>query len=367
YKIMEKNNRIGYSKPYSVNLGLAMKLTTVLLILSIFTVQANSYSQKTKVTLDLEKVSIQKVFEEIESLTDFKFLYDNKKIDAEKLVSVKADNQPISDVLKNLFKDTSIYYLVRQKQIVLKIGTAPIPAKIKEKSEDIEELKLAQRIISGAITDDKGQPLPGANVVEKGTTNGVTADFDGNFSISVKDENAILLVSYIGFATREINVNGQTRIMVSLEESAVGMDEVVVVGYGTQVKGQMTGSVSTVQGEQLTNRSIGNSTQALQGLVQGLRITQSAGQPGKENLDVNIRGISTFTNNPVLTIVDGIPTDLNSLNQNDIESISVLKDAAAASIYGTRASGGVILITTKKGKKGAPKLSYSGTVGMQQA
>lgn len=383
---MEKNNRIGHSWPYSVNLGLAMKLTTVLLILSIFTVQANSYSQKTKVTLDLEKVSIQKVFEEIESLTDFKFLYDNRKIDAQKLVSIKVNNKPISDVLNNLFKDTSIYYLVRQKQIVLKTRTAPIPADIREESEVIEELKLGQQIISGTITDDTGQPLPGANVVEKGTTNGVTADFDGNFSLALEGESPVLVISYIGFSTQEITVEGRTNLSISLKEDAAGLEEVVVVGYGTQKKSDLTGSVESLSNEDFNKGAITSPDQLFQGKVAGVQVVQNNGEPGG-GISISVRGAGSINaGSSPLYVIDGLPIEnssvfnnngvgvpnsrsprnpLSAINPSNIQSIEILKDASATAIYGSRGANGVILITTKSGKEGKMKVTYNSTYGIQ--
>ncbi|RTE55382.1 SusC/RagA family TonB-linked outer membrane protein [Arenibacter aquaticus] len=364
---MEKNNRVGYTRPYSFNLSLAMKLTTILLILSIFTVQANSYSQKTKLTLNLERVPMQKVFEEIESLTDFKFLYDNKKIDAEKLVSVKVKHRTISEILDNLFKDTSIYYLVRHKQIVLKIHPTAIPAKSKEESVIIEELKLPQNIVKGTITDDKGQPLPGANIVEKGTTNGVTADFNGSFSITLTEESPILIISYIGFSTQEIAVDGQTELYISLKEDSASLDEVVVIGYGTQSKRNVTGSISKVDMETTENLPITNITQSVRGRVAGVQFTDN-GRPG-QNGTMLIRGpLSLSGDNSPLIILDGIffNGSMADVNPNDIESLEILKDASATAIYGSRAANGVILITSKKGITDKPTIRINHFSGISE-
>lgn len=362
---MEKNNRIGPIRPYSSNLSLAMKLTTILLILSIFTVQANSYAQKTKVTLDLRQVEMQKVFEKIESLTDFKFLYDNTKIEAVNLVSIRANNQPVSEVLNNLFKGTSIYYLVRHKQIVLKVKKTSLLTPIKEESQNNKEEKIVQNIITGTITDDKGLPLPGANVVEKGTSNGVTADFDGNFSINIGTKSPVLVVSYIGYSTQEINVDGITNVSITLLMDTAGLDEVIIVGYGTQKKINLTGAIGVIDSEELQDRPVASVEEALQGQISGLKVVRTSGIPGNQGISFNIRGVSTFTSNPVLTLVDGVPSSLDRINPNDIESISVLKDAASAAIYGSRAAGGVILVTTKQGKSGQTRISYSGRTGIQ--
>ncbi|MDO6603955.1 TonB-dependent receptor [Arenibacter palladensis] len=363
---MEKNNSVGYTTPYSFNLSLTMKLTTILLILSIFTVQANSYAQKTKVTLDLRQVEMQKVFEEIESLTDFKFLYDNTKIDGAKLVSVKVDNKPISAVLDNLFKGTSIYYLVRNKQIVLKVQTNPMPSKTKEESKVIEEVKPVQHILFGTITDDKGQPLPGANVVEKGTTNGVTADFDGNFSITLTEESPILIISYVGFSTLEIVVDGQTELYISLKEDAAGLEEVVVVGYGSQSKRIVTGAISSVDNSIYENYVNLNVEQSLSG-VAGVQITPSL-RPGQEG-NLLIRGQNSLSgqNNPLI-ILDGsiFNGGLGDINPADIKTLDILKDASSTAIYGSRAANGVILITSKTGTTDKPLIKLNTFFGLSE-
>src|SRR5690606_1457626 len=297
-------------------------------------------------------VTVQDVFNEIESRSDFRFLYNHEKVDLKRNVSVHADRERISAILEKLFSDTDIYFTVKNKQIILKTG--------KEIGID-DDGAIQQNMVNGSITDTDGTPLPGANILEKGTTNGVTADFDGNFSIAVADENAVLVISYIGFATQEININGQADISVSLAEDAAGLDEVVVVGFGTQKKVNLTGSVATVDGETLTKRPVTNAASMLQGQVAGLRIVQDTGEPGNEGLSIRIRGQGTFSDagsNP-LVLIDGVDGNLSDLDPNDIDNISVLKDAASASIYGSRAANGVILVTTKSGKAGAFTIEYN--------
>ncbi|NKI25457.1 TonB-dependent receptor [Arenibacter sp. 6A1] len=253
-----------------------------------------------------------------------------------------------------MFADTDIYFSVKNKQIILKNGK-------QKESYTKEVLEVVQHSVSGNITDMDGIPLPGANIVEKGTTNGVTADFDGNFSITVANSNSILVVSYIGYATTEIPINGKTRIQIALKESAAGLEEVVVVGFGTQKKVNLTGSVATVDGETLTKRPVTNAASMLQGQVAGLRIVQNTGEPGNEGLSIRIRGQGTFSNagsNP-LVLIDGVDGNLGDLDPNDIDNISVLKDAASASIYGSRAANGVILVTTKSGRAGEFTVEYN--------
>lgn len=210
-----------------------------------------------------------------------------------------------------------------------------------------------------------GEPIIGANVVVKGTTNGTITDIDGNFSLEVPD-NAILVVSYIGYTDRTVEVGNSSKVMVSLSEDTQKLDEVVVVGYGTQKKVNLTGAISSLDAETLENRPITNSTQALQG-TQGVYVNQAGAQPGADGATIRIRGQGTLNDNNPLILVDGIEFPLEAVNPNDIESISVLKDAASSAIYGSRAANGVVLVKTKGGKKGKFTIDYNNYFGVQQA
>lgn len=224
---------------------------------------------------------------------------------------------------------------------------------------------VSQVTITGkVVSSENGESLPGVNVLIKGTTTGTVTDINGDYSITA-DGSATLVFSFIGFESQEIGVGGRSNIDVQMEAGASELDEVVVVGYGTQKKVNLTGSVSTIEAKELQTRPVASLEESLQGQVAGLKVVRTSGRPGDQGISVDIRGTSTFTSNPVLTLVDGIPSSLDRVNPNDIESISVLKDAASAAIYGSRAAGGVILVTTKKGKSGKPRISYTGTVGVQ--
>ncbi|MFV0564878.1 MAG: SusC/RagA family TonB-linked outer membrane protein [Flavobacteriaceae bacterium] len=215
--------------------------------------------------------------------------------------------------------------------------------------------------ISGSILDSNGVPLMGANIIEKGTTNGTQSDFDGNFSLTVSNANSVLVVSYIGYASKEVALGGRTSVSITLQEDAAALDEVVVVGYGQKKKINLTGAVGSVTAEAFDSRPVQNATQMLQGAIGGLNIKQAGGAlDGTPN--INIRGVATIdsgSSGSPLVLIDGMEGDMNSLNPQDIESVSVLKDAAASSIYGSRAPFGVILVTTKKGKSGKAAVSYS--------
>src|SRR5690606_7353786 len=216
-----------------------------------------------------------------------------------------------------------------------------------------------QQTVSGNITDEAGMPMLGVNIIEKGTNNGTTSDFDGNYTIRVSSSDAVLVFSFIGYESKEVTVGNQSTINTKMLPSAAALDEVVVVGYGTQKKLTLTGSVVDVEGEELTKSPNPNVTATLQGRLPGLVAVQRSGQPGSDDANILIRGNGTTGDNAPLIIIDGVERSLiGRLNPEDIESISVLKDGSAA-IYGARGGNGVILVTTKKGKVGKPEFSLS--------
>ncbi|MEQ8419828.1 MAG: carboxypeptidase-like regulatory domain-containing protein, partial [Arenibacter algicola] len=228
-----------------------MKLTTLLLIVSLFQIHANeTYGQKTKITLNLENVSIESVLNRIESLTEFKFMYNDKEVDYKKIVSVSADKELVTTILDRIFSKMHITYEVLDKQIVLK-PEKNVPPPTRDKEEKVELYQPFK--VNGTILDSDGSPLPGANVLEKGTTNGTQSDFDGNFSIDVSGPNAVLVVSYIGFTTSEMAINGQTNVSITLEESATGLSEVVVTALGIKREKKSLGYASQeLDGEQVS-------------------------------------------------------------------------------------------------------------------
>ena len=220
--------------------------------------------------------------------------------------------------------------------------------------------------ITGTVKDAQG-PVIGANVVEKGTTNGTVTDMEGRFSLQVSP-GAVLTVSYIGYIEQSIPVNGKNSFMIQLKEDSQALDEVVVVGYGTQKKVNMTGAVSSVDmSKMVDSRPITSLSAGLSGMAAGVSVTQgSGGRPGNDGATIRVRGQGTLNNSDPLVVIDGVPGSMNDINPQDVESISVLKDAASSAIYGSRAANGVILITTRKGKTGGSRISYNGYVTMQQ-
>jgi len=241
-------------------------------------------------------------------------------------------------------------------------------SKPSEKTASIRILTDTQQTkeITGVVKDAKGEPVIGANVSVKGTTTGTITDIDGKFTLNVPN-GAVLQVSFIGYLSKDVTVGNVKIINVQLAEDTQKLDEVVVVGFGTQKKVNLTGSVSAVSGKELSGMPATSVANMLQGKLPGVAITQTSGQPGKEGTSIRIRGIGTMNDSNPMVLVDGLESSMSDINPNDIENISVLKDAAAASIYGTRAANGVILITTKRGKDGKPTVTYNGYVGVQKA
>ena len=221
-----------------------------------------------------------------------------------------------------------------------------------------------QKSVTGRVTDDANDPVPGATVVVKGTSSGTVTDADGNYKIKIPETSKILTISFVGFEPQDINISDKSIADVKLKLSSIGLEEVVAVGYGTQKKANLTGSVESLKGEALAKRSTIQTSQALQGMAAGVTVTSNSGKPGKESTSVRIRGVGTLNDNNPLVLVDGVASSLDAVDPNDIENMSILKDAASASIYGSRAANGVILITTKRGKTDKVVVTYKGSVGI---
>jgi len=357
---MKNDVRIWHILSYSPKVSLTMKLTTILLLVSVFSIQANTYSQKVKITCNLENVKITEVFEEIEKNTEFKFLYNHGDIDMGKVVSVEAENKVLGEVLKELFSETNISFKVRKKQIILRKAGKNLTEKSVEaglfREKYLEEQEI---VVNGIVYSEDGLPLPGASIIIKGTTKGVISDLDGVFEISLVEGATTLVFSYLGFATKEINVIGKNNIKVYLVPSASNLDEIVVVGYGTVKKSDITGSVSSVGSDELAAFPSQDAIQALQGRAAGVSIqANNGGEPGSD-FSVRVRGAtSIYANSEPLYVVDGFPQGFLPA-ADDIESIEILKDASATAIYGSRGANGVIMITTKRGKTGPLKVNFN--------
>lgn len=331
-------------KPYRI-----MRITILLLTVILYKVSAvETHAQSTKVTLNANNSSIKEVLKEIEKQSDYTFFYNDLAIDMERRIQVNVRNKEIKDILTNILPNCALE--VEGKRIIL------IP-----RSQSVMQ---DNRVISGIVTDERGEPVIGANVVEKGTTNGIITDVNGHFSLSVSS-NATLLVSYIGYMNQEIPVRNRSLFEITLVEDSQALEEVVVVGYGTQKKVNLTGAIGNVDMQDVVSRPITNAGNVLQGKVSGVYAMQQSGKPGDDGAVINVRGVGTLNNSDPLILIDGFPGSMNDINPLDIESVSVLKDASSASIYGNRAANGVILITTKRGMNQKVKVSYSGYVGFE--
>ena len=336
----------------------ALKLSTLCLILGVEAGFATeSYSQKTTFTISVQDQSVKEVFDYIEQHSEFIIFYLDETIDVNRKVSVNLKDQRVESILEQLFKNTDVTYTINDRQILLSKRK-----EVKEVAPVVAVVQQKKNTVSGVVLDPTGMPVIGANIMVKGTTSGTITDMDGKFSLDV-DKDATLVISYIGFASQEIKVGNQTKLSISLKEDSEALDELVVVGYGTQKKVNLTGSVEVLEGDKLENRPVTTVTQALQGQVSGANFTTgSFGYEPGASLSFQIRG-----QGDAYVLVDGVPTDLSRVNPNDIESISVLKDAAAASIYGAMASYGVVLITTKSGKSNQkPVISFNANVATKK-
>lgn len=355
--------------PYFPKISLKMKLTTILLLVSLLKVQAYTYSQNTKITLKTNEITVEQVFNKIETASEFRFLYESDKIDLNRKVSIDVNKENISNVLQVLFKGTNVEYKINDRQILLTVKKSVSP---KASSQIIAPTPapviMQQHEIVGQIVDSNGLPLPGANVLEKGTTNAIQTDSDGKFKLTVSSQRVMLSVSFIGFVTQDIVVNNQNNIKVVLKEEPAALDEVVVVGYGSVKKKDLTGSVVTIGNKELNSVGATSPMQAIQANAAGVNITQKSGSVGSD-FSIQIRGANSLVGGSPLFVVDGVMTDnINFLNPNDIQRIDILKDASSTAIYGSRGSNGVVIVTTNTGegvKNKKASISYSGYVGIR--
>jgi TonB-dependent starch-binding outer membrane protein SusC len=333
-----------------------VRFTVFCFFLGLIQVMAvDSYSQQTRLSLNYQNETLENVLRAIEKESEFFFLYNRDLIDVDQMVSISADNQLIKGILDDLLKGTDIRYAIFDRQIVL------------SNKEVISEMAAQQKSVSGKVINSAGEPMPGVTVVVKGAMQGTVTDKNGNFSISNISERASLQFSFVGMKPQEIVVGNKTEVNVVMEEITIGVDEIIVVGYGSQNKSDLTGSIVSLSSEKLEGTMNKNLALSLQGTVPGLNITQSSFTPGSEQT-LRIRGENSLSaSNDPLIILDGIPFEgnLNEINTADVESASVLKDASSSAIYGARAANGVIIITTKKGQTGKTRVSYNGHYGVQ--
>jgi len=334
---------------------LELKIAVLIILVSVANVYAaRTYSQTAKVTLDMENKTLEQVLTGIEGQSKFCFIYDQREIDIDRFVNIQADNKLIDEILFELFADTDINFSVHNRDIILKRVTH------ENNLNGIATISLAQqKTITGSVSGSDGTPMPGVSVTVKGTTVGTLTDLNGKFEISFPANAQVLVFSFIGMKTQEIEIGDITVFNITMEEELRRLDEVLVIGYGTQTRSRMSTSVSKVDERVLESAPRANVGSALAGSIAGLRVQNNNGNPGSTPTIVMRGGTTWDGGGTPLVLVDGVVSSFYALNSEDIESIEVLKDAAATSIYGARAANGVILVSTKKGKSGEAKVSYS--------
>ena len=331
-----------------------MRITYMLLFAAIFCLHAE-HAISQKITLQGDNLSLKDYLNTIEKQTEYLFIYD-AGVNVNKKIPVNMVGKSIKEVLDNFSALLGLSYSQKGSYIVLSSH------KVKETSALLVDRQ--KKTITGVVTDEMGEPIIGANVIEKGTTNGIITDIDGKFTLEVAP-GAVVQVSYIGYNTQEVKIGNQSALAIRLVEDTQALSEVVVVGYGVQRKVTTTGAVTKLEGDEINKMTVVNATKALQGLSPGITVVDRGGAPGSDDPEIYLRGVGTTGNAKPLVLVDGIEMSLSQIPSSEIENISVLKDAASASIYGSRAAHGVILVTTKRGKEGKVKLSYDGTIGFQ--
>ncbi|MDR1369370.1 MAG: TonB-dependent receptor [Dysgonamonadaceae bacterium] len=326
-----------------------MRVAIIFLTVFSLNISATIYSQNTKLSLNVRNKSIKEILFQIENMSEYRFIYQSEKINLNRKVSVRMKDHTVESILDRLFENAGVEYEITENNLIL----------ISPDNISVSQQILQQKInITGTIVDEQGEPVIGANIVEKGTANGVISNINGEFSITVPNI-AVLQVSYIGYILQDISVRGRTSIRVVLTEDTHSLEEVIVVGYGTQKRANITGAVSTVNAKELVKAPSSNVSQNLSGRLPGLVSKQNSGEPGNDQASLSIRGFGG-----ALVIVDGVESSLNYIDQNEIESVTILKDASAA-IYGARAGNGVILITTKRGGQTKPTINVNTSLAFQ--
>ncbi|MCE7057345.1 TonB-dependent receptor [Algoriphagus sp. AGSA1] len=300
------------------------------------------------ISLDFKNEQVEKVLQEIQKQAGITFTYDKSALKEIKIQEVNFKNAPVSQVLDYLKNETQLDFISLASTIVVQKAKDPVVESAQ---------KQQQRTISGNVIDENGEAIPGVTVVLKGTLVGTNTATDGHFSLQVPENGGTLVFSFVGYLSQEIQISDSNTVDITLLEDTKSLDEVVVVGYGTQKKINLTGAVDQVSSEVLENRPVNNISQMLQGTMPNVNVTFSGGQPGQGG-SINIRGNTSINGGSPLILIDGVAGDINRINPRDVESISVLKDAAASAIYGARAAYGVILVTTKAGQKGEMRIQY---------
>ena len=345
-----------------------MKAVWIIIMASVLQVSAGtnlSYSQSVKMNLHFDKANLEQVIWDMKKQTEFNFFYSNEEVKSVKGLDIDMKNATAQDVLDFCLTGTGLTYEIVHKAIIIKkeakevapvFNGLPLTTNAEQKKE-----------VSGTVRDEKGVPIPGATVLVKGTTTGITTDYEGKFVLAIPATAKLLEFSFVGMVSQQIAIGNGTVFNVTLSDSNVGIGEVVVVGYGTQKKESVVGAVVQIGSQSLMRAGSSNVTNALAGKMSGVLTMQQAGEPGSNSSEIVIRGVSSWNGSQPLVLVDGVERDFNDLDPNEVASISVLKDASATAVFGAKGANGVIIVTTKRGVLGAPVMSFSASYGMQKA
>lgn len=307
----------------------------MLIALAVLCLDSPAFAQA--ISLKMSNTTVKEAMDELKKTSGYVFVFSSVDVDTGKRISVNAENADIRDVVSQILQgQDGLTYVIDNKTIVVK-------------QNSVSSTQQERTTVKGKILDSTGTPVIGAAIKEVGTTNGTITDLDGNFTLNVNTSDAMLEISYVGFQTQTLKAQGNKVLAITLQEDTQALDEVVVVGYGTQKKVNLTGAVTSVKSDLLENRTTSSAVNIITGQMPGVTIIQSNGQPGFDTGSLRVRGVGTMGNADAMVVVDGVESSLDVVDPNDIETITVLKDAAASAIYGVRAANGVILVTTKKG------------------
>ncbi|RIV18657.1 SusC/RagA family TonB-linked outer membrane protein [Fibrisoma montanum] len=356
-----------------------MRITVCQLLLALLcsglTLARNVHAQELltrRVTLQVKEQSVKTILTRLSKLTHVRFTYSSALIRAERKVTLNASNQPLGEVLDELLKPLKIEYRVETDEVILnRVPVGTLPHTNSDQAGSTPE--AADITVSGTVTDERGEALPGVSIVVKGTSRGITSDQKGNFQLNIptrnnRDAELVLVFSFVGYESQEITIGNQTVLKVSLKNDIKALNEVVVVGYGTVKKTDLTGSVSSISSKDIESVPIATTEQILQGRAAGVVVTQNSSEPGS-GASIRIRGTNSIgAGNEPLFVIDGFAgaDNLTSINPNDIDNIEILKDASATAIYGARGANGVVIVTTKRGKAGAPRIDFEMYTGGQE-
>ncbi len=362
-----KKNRWGIPMDFNscrTSKPLAMKLSIALPLLFASTLHVSAYTMGQRININKKNIKLETLFKELQKQSGYNILYKESLISSVNRVDVSYKNTTLESVLKEVLDDYAITYKIVDKNVVLSkaISTTTKPITYQGMLDYAVEA-IQQRVARGQVKDHKGNPLAGVTILEKGSNNSSMTSEDGRFEVVLKERDATLLISMIGFESQELNTTGRSDISVTLQPMITDMDEVVVVGYGAQKKVNLTGAVDQISGKEFEDRPVTQLTQALQGNIPNLNVVFGSGKPGTSGT-VNLRGNTSINGGGPLILIDGILGELDRVSPNDVESVTVLKDASAAAVYGARGAFGVILVTTKKGSKnGKSSIDYSNNIG----